>query len=214
MGDVPSAVDDYHDIPKPVRERLKARMIKREYDEIVKIKRDTIEGKRKYRGDIKDMHFGTTARPKMCGTVTRLKWKHDDSQRGLVYCEDNYCILVPTICRNVSRIEQEDGSDAEGDGIPELMLDPRPFIPPPFSDSSPSSPVVSTDDRNNRHWPNAGPGSGFYGYPRPGGSVVPNNPPMNPPIFETQPVAEVPEPSTIWLFLLGAAFIAVRFRCK
>ena len=27
-------------------------------------------------------------------------------ERGLVYCEEGHCILVPTVCRNVSRIQR------------------------------------------------------------------------------------------------------------
>jgi len=104
MGDVVAAVDRYRDIPAPVRERLKARMQKRSYDEMVSITRDAIVGKARYDAQIRDMHFGQGS---VCGTVTRARWTDKMQERGLVYCEDGHCILVPTVCRNVSRITRQ-----------------------------------------------------------------------------------------------------------
>jgi hypothetical protein len=104
VGDVVAAVDRYQDIPAPVRARLKARMASRSYDEIVDIRRDAIVGKARYRPEIRDMHFGSG---QVCGTVNRVQWHNDAQERGLVYCEAGHCILVPTVCRNVSRITRE-----------------------------------------------------------------------------------------------------------
>lgn len=104
MGDVVAAVDRYPDIPAPVRARLKERMANRSYDEIVSIRRDAIVGKARYSPEIRDMHFGTG---QVCGTVNRVQWQSDAQERGLVYCEAGHCILVPTVCRNVSRITRE-----------------------------------------------------------------------------------------------------------
>ena len=104
MGDVVAAVDRYADIPAPVRARLKERMASRSYDEMVSIRRDAIVGKASYRPEIRDMHFGTG---QVCGTVDRVQWQADAQERGLVYCEAGHCILVPTVCRNVSRITRD-----------------------------------------------------------------------------------------------------------
>ncbi len=103
-GDVVAAVDRYPDIPAAVRARLKERMASRSYDEIVSIRRDAIVGKARYSPEIRDMHFGTG---QVCGTVNRMQWQADTQERGLVYCEAGHCILVPTVCRNVSRISRE-----------------------------------------------------------------------------------------------------------
>ena len=105
MGDVVAAVDRYSDIPAPVRAKLKARMAARQYDEIVSIGRDSIKGKARYGSQITGMHFGTG---QVCATVSRAEWSSVSQERGLVYCESGHCILVPTVCRNVSRIERED----------------------------------------------------------------------------------------------------------
>lgn len=103
MGDVVAAVDRYRDIPAATRDKLKARMKARNYDDIAVIERDAITGKATYAPEIRDMHFGPGA---ICTTVTRTKWTATTQERGLVYCEDGQCILVPTVCRNVSRIRR------------------------------------------------------------------------------------------------------------
>lgn len=113
MGDVVAAVDRYTDIPAPVRARLKARMEARQFDEIATIRRDSVTGKRRYGAEIRDMHFGQGT---VCRTVTRTKWADDTVERGLVYCESGHCILVPTVCRNVSRIKQLGGERAASSG--------------------------------------------------------------------------------------------------
>jgi hypothetical protein len=100
-GDVVAAVDRYQDIAAPLRAKLKARMQKRDYDEIVSIRRGEISGKAQYASEIRDMHFGAGS---VCATVTRSQWTPTTQERGLVYCEEGQCILVPTVCRNVSRI--------------------------------------------------------------------------------------------------------------
>jgi PEP-CTERM motif len=120
-GDVVAAIDRYSDIPTPVRVRLKERMQAREYDDMVDIRRDSIKGKFEYASTIRDMHFG---KDRVCRTVTRSKWTAKTHERGMVYCEGEHCILVPTVCRNVSRIDRKPALVA-GD-----VLKPPPGVPP------------------------------------------------------------------------------------
>ena len=127
MGDVVAAVDRYIDIPTTVRMRLKQRMQARQYDELVLIRRDNIVGRERYQPAIRDMHFGLD---QVCREVTRERWTDKMQERGLVYCEQGHCILVPTVCRNVSRIERRPDPIARADspeaGPPdgELNFDP------------------------------------------------------------------------------------------
>ncbi|RZJ07313.1 MAG: hypothetical protein EOP39_16740, partial [Rubrivivax sp.] len=93
-GDVPAAVDDYTDIPAATRTRLKARMTRFAYDDIVTIRRDSIEGKFRYEPALLDMHFG---KRRLCGEVTRKTWLADHEERGLAYCEDGHCVVVPLV---------------------------------------------------------------------------------------------------------------------
>lgn len=109
MGDVVAAVDRYKDIPAATRAKLKERMQQRSYDEMVTITRDEIQGKGRYGSSIRDMHFGQGS---VCGSVTRAGWTDKMQERGLVYCEDGHCILVPTVCRNVSRITRTQAPQA------------------------------------------------------------------------------------------------------
>jgi hypothetical protein len=113
IGNIPAAVDRYTDIPADVRARLKARMGQREYDEIATIRRDSITGTHRYGAEIRDMHFG---QGRVCRTVTRSGWAPDTVERGLVYCEAEHCIIVPTVCRNVSRITRLPGGPVAGKG--------------------------------------------------------------------------------------------------
>ena len=126
MGDVVAAVDRYPDIPAEVRGRLKARMAKRQYDEIAVIKRDEIIGKVNYAPDIRDMHFGAG---QICKTVTRQRWTPEWTERGLVYCESDHCIIVPTVCRNVSRISRRDAALTPDQQQREFAAPRRPLSP-------------------------------------------------------------------------------------
>lgn len=103
MGDVVAAIDRYTEIPTPVRMRLKQRMQARQYDDLVDIRRDEIRGRARYEPAIRDMHFGID---RVCRQVSRAGWTARMHERGLVYCEAGHCILVPTVCRNVSRVER------------------------------------------------------------------------------------------------------------
>jgi hypothetical protein len=113
MGDVVAAVDRYTDIPAATLARLKARMAARDYDEVVRIERDAIVGKAQYSSEIRQMHFGTN---RVCNTVTRASWTQTMQERGLVYCEEGQCIIVPTVCRNVSRITRTGPAGGGGGG--------------------------------------------------------------------------------------------------
>ncbi|MDZ7589399.1 MAG: MHFG family PEP-CTERM protein [Rubrivivax sp.] len=101
MGNVVTAVDRYSDIPESVRAALKKRMAARQYDDIAVIRRDTVVGQHLYSPELRDMHFG---QGRVCRTVTRAQWTPTTEERGLVYCESGHCIIVPTVCRNVSRV--------------------------------------------------------------------------------------------------------------
>ena len=115
MGDIEAAVDRYRDIPPEVRARLKAKVRQRAYDDIATITRDKIEGKRSY-SNLRDMHFGNG---RVCRQVGRSKWKPEAVERGLVYCEGEHCLIIPTVCRNVSRVTPEQALEIQTAARPE-----------------------------------------------------------------------------------------------
>lgn len=210
-GGVPEAVDRYTDMPATVRERIKARMQLHDYDDVVEISRDDIRGAGDYAPEIRAMHFGEG---QVCGTVTRDAWPTTQRERALVYCEADHCVMVPTVCRNVSRIVRltpppptgAGGPRPPGDIPPEMTFDPpgagapQPFGAPPL-DPFPY-PVPLT-----------GPPSLLM----PPLSVVPGGPlppaPVAPPPFGLLPPGQgvtppVDEPDIRWMLLLGAAMLA------
>jgi hypothetical protein len=208
MGDVVAAVDRYPDIPAATRAKLKARMERRDYDEIAMIERDRITGMAQYAPEITGMHFGQGS---VCKTVSRARWTDKMQERGLVYCEDGQCILVPTICRNVSRIRRT--ADAPLTIAPAAGNAPGPETPDqPLAFEPPGAGTPTT--------PGA-PGS----FVNPGPPVTPSSftPPATPPIVPptTPPTSlppgnpptvvtpAVPEPGTWMTLLAGLAVVGV-----
>lgn len=100
-GSTRAAIERYTDIPEQVRRTLIRRMEERQSDDQVRITRDAIVGKNQYEPAIRYMHFGAAS---VCASVTRSKWSEQRQEPGAVYCVGEYCILVPRICGNVSRI--------------------------------------------------------------------------------------------------------------
>lgn len=223
MGDVVAAVDDYKDIPQAVRTKLKTRMEARSYDEIATIRRDAIVGQAKYGGEIRDMHFGAGS---VCRTVTRTKWTPQTEERGLVYCEDSHCIIVPTVCRNVSRIKRlaarpvatspvatmAAASSAQELDDPQAQLE----LDPPSA--GPTTGVPAPNERGSFAQMVAEPGpapvlspSTPLGTPTPspapGGFIPPSLPPGT--VTETPQPPPVPEPGTWALLLSGLATVAL-----
>ena len=146
MGDVVAAVDRYTDIPTAVRVRLKQRMQARQYDDFVDIRRDSISGRVAYEPGIRDMHFGLD---QVCRQVTRERWTAQTHERGVVYCEQDHCILVPTVCRNVSRIERRPALVA-GDPSREAAPPEVAGSLPPTTPSTPSTPSGPSDSSSER----------------------------------------------------------------
>ena len=104
-GELSAAVDHYTDIPAATRAALKARIDQQRYDDIAVIGRSHITGGWRYSPEIRDMHFGNG---RLCRKVTRQRWSAQAEERGLVYCEGVHCIIVPTVCRNVSRVTRHE----------------------------------------------------------------------------------------------------------
>lgn len=140
VGEVPAAVERYRDIPPEVRAALRARMERRAYDDIAVIRRDEIVGQHRY-GELRDMHFG---KGRLCRSVTRSGWPQQAEERGLVYCEQGHCIIVPTICRNVSRVTRLGPARDDHAQADELQFEPPGAGLPrdaSFADDAASDPV-------------------------------------------------------------------------
>ena len=223
MGDVVAAVDRYTDIPLATRTRLKQRMAKRNYDDIASIRRDSIEGKSRYEAKIRDMHFGVG---RVCATVSRQAWLPSHQERGLVYCEGRECIIVPTVCRNVSRIKLDPtgvlvsrdllAPDAPSPADALLFDPPSAGAPAQGSSGGPGGGVPSIPGGGDPSIPGGGDPSvpdGIPGGPdkrvRPSGKPgTPEGPPSYPPGIIIPSITPVPEPQTGWLLLMGLVAVA------
>ena len=212
LGDVPAAVDHYRDIPKPVRERLKARMADHQYDDFVEITRGEIQGKADYEPEIRQMHFGAGGR--RCTTITRTAWRDTHREHGLVYCEDGHCILVPTVCRNVSRIVRRPDAPVVAalppprpEALPESFLTPPPlgellFAPPGAGPLDSGTASAGPRDGDVFGVVSPLPATPTVSEPTVGRPVTPVLPPA-PPI-----AAPVPEPATWASMGLGLLVLA------
>jgi hypothetical protein len=232
MGNVVAAVDRYTDIPREVRERLQQRMAQRRYDDLVSIRRDSIEGLHRYDSAIRDMHFGAGT---VCNETTRMRWTAQMHERGLVYCDGGHCILVPTVCRNVSRIARRPAPQAE----PPLLFDPPAAgpLPPPLEGDTfmdiatpPAPPPLVAPDAAPTRLALGGAPAPLFGGP---GVAPPRVPPFaSPPVsdvpsweealpvrrvpYDGMPthIAAVPEASTSALLLAGLGWLALRQRAR
>ncbi|WP_067068746.1 MHFG family PEP-CTERM protein [Roseateles chitosanitabidus] len=237
-GDVPSAVDRYTDLAPDLRERLKARMRAHDYDDIVEISRDRIAGKAGYEPQIRDMHFG--AGPgRVCATVSRERWSDAQRERALVYCEGQTCVMVPTVCRNVSRIARVAGGgpgagegelpfDPPGAGAPTPVPEsvPLTLAPTPLPETLPGVPLVpptalAVPPSLSISPPGGPPVAGLPPpplYTLPPGVGTPIDPPVTTPIAPpvvppiAPPIAPVPEPSSPAMTAAGLALLAVAAR--
>jgi hypothetical protein len=202
-GDVPAAVARYSEIPAPTRLVLRQKMQRHEFDDVAEIRRDTIAGKHQY-ADLRRMHFGN----KLCGKVSRAKWTDSSVERGLVYCAGEHCVIVPTVCNNVSLITRLPPKDVPRAAPPQAPVLPpetsllEPPAEPPVIPIMPAEPPASPptfEERSAPPPPWVPPTYVFVPTPVP----VPFVPP---------PVHAIPEPAT-WASLLAglACFVAIAF---
>ena len=198
-----AAVYSYADIPKPIQDRLSQRMSKRQYDDVAVIHGRTIEGKHRY-DDLRDMHFGKNT---VCRTVSRSGWRPGATEVGLVYCEEEHCLIVPTVCRNVSRVTRvlpgqsptptdPGGSGAGGYRRAYAVVDQSPVT---FAQAS-QPPLVPYQ----QWWQPVVP----IWYPD--GPVFGDG--WMPPNYPLPPAPPVPEPASYMMALAGIGFILLRLR--
>ena len=123
-GDPVHALADF-DLPEATREKLRTLMAEHRYTDVATITRDDILGARGY-ADLREMHSG---HGQVChGNVDRSAWSAQRRERGLVYCADDACVIVPTICNNVSLVSRKPDHTAAQDEEP-IDIEPAAGTP-------------------------------------------------------------------------------------
>ena len=230
-GDPVHALADF-DMPPSTRDKLRELMAAHRYTDVATITRDDIVGTHGYT-DLREMHSGGG---QVChGAVDRSAWAADRHERGLVYCADEVCVVVPTICNNVSLVSRKPDQPATLDDTP-IDISPAagpaptpadtPATPPPSAVPTDATPLLdffpTPEGGGGSPIPPIGggevgglPGGGYPGGPIGGGGtgccdtgpVGPIGPGGGPgtPPVITSPVPEAPA----WALLLaGIALIA------
>jgi len=137
-GDPVRALADF-DMPPSTRAKLRALMAAHRYTDVATITRDDIAGAQSYTG-LREMHSGSG---QLChGAVDRSAWAADRRERGLVYCADDACVIVPTICNNVSLVSRKPVKAATPDDDTPIDISPSAG-PAPASADSPATPTPS-----------------------------------------------------------------------
>jgi hypothetical protein len=230
-GAPPAALADFS-MPAETRRQLQTLMATQRYTDIVTITRDGIVGQGRY-GDLREMHSG---HGQLChGPVDRSAWTAAHEERGLVYCVGETCVIVPTVCNNVSLVTRkpaegplESGADEQIDISPAAGPPPSPPADVPVAQSPDIAPldfipvasapglVDSLDGGGEGPVGGAGSGSGSGSGGAAGGVIsccgtAPVGPvaPAAPPVAPTSPVPETP---TWALLLAGAALLAAVVR--
>lgn len=99
---IEAAIEAYTDIHPLARADLIARVKGLREDGIILITRDVITSPQGAAKNLRDMHW----RDGLClGAVDRSSWPAGRVEPALVYCSLGWCIAVPTVCGNVSRVD-------------------------------------------------------------------------------------------------------------
>jgi hypothetical protein len=218
-----SALADFP-MSEDTRRQLRALMEAHRYTDVVTITRDDISGKSRY-GDLRMMHSG---RGELChGSVDRSEWSATHQERGLVYCVGETCVIVPTVCNNVSLLSREPDEPPLQSGMADGPIDISPAAGPPAAqepmtsaladngplDFLPAAGIVALPGTGAAGDGGGGGGGGGVSFPTPptpGGGCCTIG--TGTPIVVT-PTSAVPE-LPVWAMLLAglATLVALRFK--
>lgn len=118
-GDLGAQVLRLKDLPAARRDRLARKVQALRFDDTVVIARDGITGQQAYEATLRDMRLGGRA----CPEVARSGWAEDETERALVFCEADDCVLVTMQGRLLARVRPLP-ADPVGQAIAELAHRP------------------------------------------------------------------------------------------
>lgn len=222
-GNIAAAVDDYKFIPSNERALLKQRIRDLDYDEVVTIRRDSIDGmKYVYAPELYGMHSGSNG----TNDITRNTWTDEDIEFAFSYCLSTICLYVPFTCDNVAYGYKRPGPPVFPPAAPLVPYVPEQELLPPVSALPPLLPPLALLPPMYEeappvcdcfYWPPGGgdiPGWGWGAPPTvigpPTVIFVPVAPPALPPETPPATVSSIPEPSSWALMVLGVSLLSLR----
>jgi hypothetical protein len=185
------------DIPVRVKRVFAERAERHEVDDVVYIDRDSIRGKYAYEPEISFMAFGSKGR--ICANVTRNKWSPDHVESAIVICEQGWCVARPSVCNNWSLVTRHEPAGPAAPPVA-LLAPPEAFGPPASEVGAPGPTPLLLRDVPLEAQPGEGDG--------------PSAPLVRGPVFLSglpvlvEPVTPVPEPTVLWLMIVGLVAIA------
>lgn len=98
-----SALKRYPDIPADAAAEITNKVRLLQPDTLMTITRDAITSIDGQVSNLRDMHHGKAS---VCrGPVQRSAWSDSHVEVAWVYCSGKFCIAIPIICGNVSRVD-------------------------------------------------------------------------------------------------------------
>lgn len=92
-----------YDFPPEVRRELAWKIKNTFSDAVVDITKTSLSATGGTASNFRDMHFRNNA---LCsGEVIRNRWSENHRETALIYCSNSYCVAIPTVCGNISRID-------------------------------------------------------------------------------------------------------------
>lgn len=110
--------DAIYRLPIDIEDKRKLTTLveKKDYVEMATITQKGIEGFYYKYDNLRYMAFG---RNKICRNV-KMNWEPARVERGLVYCTPKVCVIIPTVCNNISLIDRHQRTEFKiPDPIPE-----------------------------------------------------------------------------------------------
>lgn len=100
-GDVATVVDRFQDLSPELRAKLRQRMDRQRFDELVLIRRDGVFGAQSYGQELQGLQMSADA---VCAQPDRSQWSAVMAEPALSYCEARHCLLVTLNGRHVLRV--------------------------------------------------------------------------------------------------------------
>lgn len=110
VAHIERALNNY-DLPSDAKRELLWKINSMQSDATVFISSTDIESAFGAASNLRDMHYKGG---KCSGQVYRNSWNAAHREPALVYCSGQYCVAVPIVCGNISRIDYYPKVKAEG----------------------------------------------------------------------------------------------------